>query len=540
MAVAVAAALICLLVYLRALSCDFVNYDDPNYVVLNPAIRLLDWGFIVSAFTTSYMGWWMPLTWISFAVDYRFWGLNPLGFHLTNIVLHAINTGLVVLIADKLLGKVFLRTSSGNQERGNKFLYPGMLLLAGLLFGIHPLRVESVAWVTERKDVLSGVFSLASILFYLRYAEKRDSSEGAQGAVKDYAISAVSFVLALMAKPVSVVIPAMLLVADWYPLGRFRKGKALPFLVEKVPYLLLSAAIVVATLYSASGETILVSLHDFPLYRRTILAGYALVEYCRMALYPVGLVHLYLLPRIFPVTYYVAAAGSAIFTWYCFHARRKRPVLLATWLAFVLPLIPVLGFFQNGAQAYAARFTYLPSVAPAIAVAALVAVAYRKLASAHRFPCILLAVSAVTVLVFCGSVTERLIGSWKNPETLWSRLIAIRPVGRAYYLRADYRLRNGRYLAAADDLRISIQMGKGAGFPGVFDLEALRGDALYKAGRYAEAAQEFTEAIRLNPQPNYFYHRGLALAALGKKKEAEADFLLAGDDTGPVKWLPYQ
>ncbi|MBC7962576.1 MAG: hypothetical protein H7Y05_06495, partial [Steroidobacteraceae bacterium] len=135
------AGLVCFLLYLRALSCDFVNYDDPDYVLENPAIRLIDGEFLAWAFTTPYMGWLMPLTWISFAVDYHFWGLNPLGFHLTNIILHSINTALVVLIADSLLRRSQV---SRDDEWQESHLYPAMLLLAGFLWGIHPLRVESV------------------------------------------------------------------------------------------------------------------------------------------------------------------------------------------------------------------------------------------------------------------------------------------------------------------------------------------------------------------------------------------------------------
>jgi tetratricopeptide (TPR) repeat protein len=142
----------------------------------------------------------------------------------------------------------------------------------------------------------------------------------------------------------------------------------------------------------------------------------------------------------------------------------------------------------------------------------------------------------VGVLLFWVAMTERLIGTWKNPETLWTRAIEIQPMGRAYYLRADYYLQAGRYTEAAADLSASITMGIKAGFPELFNLHALRGDALSKAGRFQEAVQEFTEAIALYPYPGYYYHRGKALQALGRQREAETDFLRAGPETGPIEW----
>jgi tetratricopeptide (TPR) repeat protein len=530
--VAAAAGLICLLLYLPALFCDFVNWDDPLYIIENPAIRLLDWKFVAEALTTSYMGWWMPLTWISLAVDYHFWGLNPFGYHLTNVLLHAVNTGLVVLVADRLL-----QGSEAQVSGPGKYYYLTILLLAGMFWGLHPLRVESVAWVTERKDVLNGIFSLTAILFYLRYAQMRDEGGYTGKALRSYIFSLLFLMLSLMSKPVSVVIPAMLLVADWYPLNRIQKGRVLQILLEKVPFLILVLLITFATIQLASGNQILVSYDDLSFFKRCLLAGNALFEYCRLSLYPIGIIHFYLLLWPFPASYAVKTLAILIFSCFCFWNFKKNPWVPAVWLSFVLPLVPVLGFFQNGAQSHAARFTYLPAVMPAICAAVLVGEAYRKgLKTNTRHARILLIGVIVAVLLFNVFMTERLVGSWRNTETLWTRAITIQPVGRAYYLRADYYLQTGKYDDAAADLQISIEMGKKAGFPQLFNLHALRGDALNKAGRYQEAFREFSEAIILYPYSNYYYHRGQALNALGNKQDAEADLLRAGDATGPITW----
>lgn len=523
-------SLVCLLVYLPALFCDFINWDDPHYITNNPAIRLLDWQFIREAFTTSYMGWWMPLTWISFAIDYHFWVLDPFGYHLTNVLLHAANTGLVVLVADGLLGQ---RQRTG---AGGSYLYPAILLLAGLLWGLHPLRVESVAWVTERKDVLNGIFSLAAILCYVRYVHEKDSTGYSAPAIRYYVMSLLLLLLSLMSKPISVVMPAMLLVADWYPLRRFRKETVLHVLLEKVPFVIMVVVVSLATIHFAAGNQILVSYSDLPLLKRFVLAGNSLFEYCFMSLYPVDIIHIYLLPWPFPLSYTIKSLVIACFSAFCVWSYRKNPWLSATWIAFVLPLVPVLGFFQNGAQSHAARFMYLPGVAPSICVAALSLELYGLVLS--RCPRFLraLTVAIVAVLLIYSVTTLRHLAAWKNPETLWSRAIAIRPVGRAYYLRASYFLIKGRYLEAADDLQKSIELGNKAGFTGMFNLYAARGDALNKAEKYEEAVQEFTKAIQLNPYPEYFYHRGLAFKGLGRIKDAESDFFRAGDRRGEIEW----
>lgn len=531
--VALGAALVCFLVYLPALFCDFINWDDPDYIIYNPGIRLLDRQFFKEAFTTSYMGWWMPLTWISFAIDYRFWGLDPFGYHLTNVLLHSINAGLVVLVADRLLNR--MQGAEGKLQAG--YLYPATLLLAGLLWALHPLRVESVVWVTERKDVLNGIFSLAAILCYLRFARIRDTAGHSGAVARFYILTLLFLLLSLMSKPVSVVLPAMFLVADWYPLKRFRKGQVPRLLLEKVPFGVLVIAASLATIYFAAESRILVPYQLFPLSSRFLLAGNSLFEYCRLTLYPVNLIHIYLMPWPLPASYAVKALLVAVFSGICAWQYKKNPWLPATWLAFILPLAPVLGFFQNGMQSHAARFTYLPSVATSICAAALTGVLYRRAAEANsRLPRLFLTALVAVTLLICTVITERHLAAWKNSETLWSRSIAIKPVGRAYYQRADYYLQKGRYLEAADDLRISIDMGKKAGFTMLFNLHALRGDAFSKAGRYEDAVSEFTEAIMLDPYPGYYYHRGRSQQALGNFKQAEADFLLAGGYRGPIEW----
>ena len=531
---AAVAALLCLLVFIPALSGEFVNWDDPLYVINNPGIRILDRQFIVEAFTTSYMGWWMPLTWLTFAIDYRFWGLDPFGYHLTNILLHAVNTGLVVLIADIL----FRRVRRRDDRRLSGAVYAGWLLLAGLAWGIHPLRVESVAWVTERKDVLNGVFALGAVYCYLAYVHNRETAGPGKMSGVCYATSLLLLVLSFMAKPVSVVLPGLLLVMDWYPLNRLAAGRLPGVLLEKVPFAAAVAAVSFVTLHFASGNSILVSYQDLPLASRFILAGNSLYEYVAMTLYPVGIVNLYLLPWPLPAVFFFKAAVMGGVTCFCVMQYRRRPWLIASWLAFVLPLLPVLGFFQNGAQSHAARFTYLPGVVAGIVTAALVMRLHDRFAGVEPVRAsVLTVVPAVLVLLCYGGITERHIAAWRTPETLWSRLVAIRPVGRAYYLRADYYLQTGRYDEAAADLQRSIELGRKAGYTKMYNLHALRGDALLKGGNAQEAVVELTRALELRPQANYYYHRGVALQKLGRNEEAASDLSRAGQAHSPIEWV---
>ncbi|OGU16336.1 MAG: hypothetical protein A2076_02840 [Geobacteraceae bacterium GWC2_53_11] len=526
--IALAVACICMLVYLPSLTCGFVNFDDPEYVLNNSAIRQLNGDFFASVFTQVHIVWWMPLTWISLALDYHFWGLNPLGYHLTNILLHAVNAGLVVFIADRLLTGM----GRGNSSQTGSYTYPATLLLAGLLWGIHPLRVESVTWVTERKDVLNGLFTLGSLLFYLCYARKKGRGEAAG---RDYCFSLVLFGLSLMAKSVSVVLPLMLLVADWYPFGRLRRGSILPLLVEKIPFFAMSAAMTVVTFYLTSRSNYRVSFEYFPLSQRIAVSGNALFEYLRLLLVPVGISPLHLIAEPIPFRYTVTTIISAGICVGVYTLRKQR-LIPALWLCFLLPLLPVLAFFQNGDQAFASRFTYLPSVAPSIAAAALIAGGYTKLTAAgNRYARILVALCAAGLLIYA-TMTVRLIGFWKDTATFWTRAIDLEPSAIFYKERGKFYYSQGNHDAAVADYTAAIKGATGYLRVNVFNLYILRGEAFHAAGRFAEAVDDYTAAIGMYPHPAYYRVRGLALKSLGKMREAEEDFSRAGDHSGAIDW----
>jgi hypothetical protein len=532
--VAFAALLITILVYLRALSCDFVNWDDPDYVLNNELIRSLDWQFLRTIFTSIPYDFYIPLTTLSLAIDYRLWGMNPLGYHLTNILFHGANAGLLVLLAARLLAFTPFEQSVPARSR----LYPATLLLAGLLFALHPLRVESVAWVTERKDVLNGFFVLLALLSYAGYGRKRLAGGGIW--CREYVLTFAFFVCSLMAKPSSIVVPLLLLLLDRYPLGRLTRTTLPSLLLEKIPFFLCAGAAVPATMVRFAELDTFHSPGFFPLWIRVIVSGNALFEYFRLTFFPVGILPYYDLPLAIPRIFIVKAAVVLLFLGGATCWGRRRPwVQLALW-SFILPLVPVLPFLGNGASiALAARYTYLPSLIPAILIAGQAATAVAKaVAGGRQLAARLVCAGALLVLLAYAGVTLQLIGDWKNGGTMWSRVIASHPFDRAYFYRGLYHVEAGDYAAAVADYTACLALFAQESRPEIYNLYAFRGEALALAGRYGEAVADFDRAIALFPHRLYFYQRGMALRNLGRLGEAERDLQRADRASGQMTWFP--
>jgi hypothetical protein len=536
---AAVAAIICLLLYLPALRCGFVNVDDPDYVLNNPVIRQLDLKTLLQLFFHSHLGWWMPLTWISLAVDYHFWGLNPVGYHLTNIVLHAVNTGLVVLIADMLLRQID-GLSNEDSHAGPAvgihigLLYPAILLVTGLFFGAHPLRVESVAWVTERKDVLNGLFAFMSVLMYLHYTVRKGARQSEGGAGIFYVLSLLCFVCSLMAKSVTVVLPAMLLVLDWVPLWRLRNNTLPRLIMEKWPFWLASAVMTICTFLFAAQSQYLVTYEVFPFAQRVVVSGNAIWEYLRLLLFPVGLSPFNVIPDPVPVSYTVKTVLVSIILAGIAFAGKSR-LLAACMLCFLLPLLPVLAFFQNGDQSFADRFTYLPSLAPALFLALFCCATLRLARNRSRDRvATVLAVCVITVLMV---LTVRQLGVWRSTETFWTRVIHIEPLAISYKERGRYYHGAGRYLDAVADFSAALDRIPPTLTPYAFNFYAFRGESFLAAGRFEEAVQDFSTAISMHPHPAYYYQRGVALKSLGINADADEDFRRAGPEPGPIVWF---
>ncbi len=301
-------SLITFAIYLSALRNDFVNWDDDIYVYANYHIRSLNWKFIMWAFSSFHAGNWHPLTWISHALDYAVWGLNPMGHHLTNIILHAINTFIVVLLCIKLLE---MWKERWMPDEASTFLNERRTMIAagvtGFLFGLHPLHVESVAWVSERKDLLCGLFFLLSIMAYASYRSYT--------TYKTYIFSLFFFILALLSKPMAVSLPVVLLILDWYPFGRIRSLKSFSVAcVEKLPFVVLSFISSILTIMAQRTEGAMEMTVVVPLWARMLVAANAFVTYLGKMVAPAGLSPYYPYPTQQEVTlllprYLIAVLG---------------------------------------------------------------------------------------------------------------------------------------------------------------------------------------------------------------------------------------
>ncbi|HXI09833.1 MAG TPA: tetratricopeptide repeat protein, partial [Thermodesulfobacteriota bacterium] len=457
-----AAALLCalasFLVYAPTLNYGFINWDDPEYVYNNPLIRSMDAGFFISILTRPYFGNWHPLTMLSYALDYRFWGLNPAGYHLTNIVFHGLNTALVLVLAVRLL------RASGARWTASEEVLAGVV--AAVFFGLHPVHAESVAWVSERKDVLSAFFFILSLLAYLKYA--------ADPLKRRYAAALVFFILALMSKPMAVTLPVVLLVLDFYPLRRSFSGRTV---VEKLPFFALAAGASALTMWAQKGA--LAREGVLTLGARVATAVRAAGFYLYKMALPFDLAPYYPHPvsiDFFTPEYIGAAVFLAAVTVFCFVTVKRHRGLLSGWLYYLVTLLPVLGLIQVGGQAAADRYTYIPSIGVAVLLGAGVAALAGRL-PARGFAALGTALS----LILAASLsygTLRQAAIWKDSETLWTYEIGEFPKTHvAYNNRGLARQDRGEMQGALEDFSKAISLA-----PELAELYNNRGAAFHIVG----------------------------------------------------------
>src|SRR5436309_2311617 len=396
---------------------DFVSYDDPPLIVENPIVNGgLSPGTLARAWTTFYRSNWMPLTWHSHQVVWALAGKTPLAHHLVNLALHVLNVLLVFWLARRITG--LLRWTA---------LWPAGL--AGALFGLHPLHVESVAWAAERKDVLSTAFWLLTCHAYLTYARR-------PGAAR-YALVAVLFALGLTAKPMLVTLPLALLLLDWWPLGRLRFGRAArsagepaarPWL-EKIPLLVLSAGSSVVTYLAQKSGGAVASTNAYSIGSRVANAITSYATYLYKYVAPSGLAVFVPRPPAGPpgVAVLVSAVALGAITWLAWSRREREPWLLMGWLWYLGTLVPVIGLLQVGEQALAWRYTYVPMIgidlALVLSLASLSGVrsSEKRIARARGGPLrpIPVAAGSGAILLALAAATSAQVMVWKDSETLY-------------------------------------------------------------------------------------------------------------------------
>lgn len=492
------------LLFSRSLEYGFINYDDPSYLTNNPRVQAgLTWAGIVWAFTglTDY---WHPLTWVSHMLDWQLFGADATGHRAVNLAWHAANAALAFLLCRRLTGAW------------------GVALFSAALFAWHPLRVESVVWVTERKDVMSGFFFLLTLLAYARYAELVRSGRPAGRA---YALTLALFLGGLMCKPSLVTLPLVLWALDFWPLDRLQATPAPGWwaahrrvLLEKIPFLLLSAAVSVATiLMQAAHNSFVLAL---PFSDRLANAVVSVARYLGSIAWPSRLAIFYDHPGAWPLLPVLGATVLLLaVTALAWRRRDRAPWLPAGWVWFLAMLLPVLGLLQVGRQAMADRFTYLPILGLQLAVLGG--------AAAWPLPARAKGVLAAAVLAACAAATWWQQGFWRDSETLYRRALAVNPAGPNAAAFLAYTLQeSGVNLAEAEQhARRALELEP----DNHWALLALA-NLLGQTGRLAEAVDTYRRMTDLDPgYARGHYLRSLLLLQLGRVAEAEAGLARAAE-----------
>jgi hypothetical protein len=500
-----------------ALSNDFVNWDDDLNLTGNAEYRGLSASHLRWMLTTTLGGHFQPLTWLSWALDYTLFGMDPRGYHLTNLVLHTANALLVWLVLREILEA---------RAPGSERVRARVAAVGALLFAIHPLRVESVAWATERRDVLSGFFWLLALLAYLR-TERAPAAERRRG----HALVLGALALSLAAKAWGMTFPLVLLILDAYPLGRLARAPRAA-LREKIPVALLAAVGAAVAFLAQRSVPEMRSLAAHGLGARVAQGAYGLCFYLVKTLVPLGLHPARLLePHLDPAgpRYVLAMLAVVTLTVVAVLERERRPWLLATWAAYLVIVSPVLGFAQTGPQLVADRYTYLACL-PWVALATAGAASLAARATAPGATYALRATSAA-LLVVLGTLTFRQTRVWHDSMTLWDHTLRLDPCNwmaltNRGFARADRA-------AAIADYSAAIRCNPDYYLP-YFN----RGNARQDEGDFAGAAADHSRVIALRPEnPSAYNNRGWARQSMGDFAGAVADYERALA-LAPPDWRP--
>ncbi len=519
--IALLLALATLLLFARAAGNEFVLYDDNIYVTENPPVQQgLTWSGVAWAFTTMHAGNWHPLTWLSHMLDVQLFGLAPGPHHLVNVLLHAANAVLLYLILLRMTGA------------------PWRSAFVAALFAVHPLHVESVAWVAERKDVLSGLFGLLTIGAYARYAER-------PGAAR-YAWTVLMLAIGLLCKPMLVTVPLLLLLLDYWPLGRMA-GAPPPFpgadpdrpqapltrlVVEKIPMLALCTASSAVTVV-AQGRSDAITDLSLGLGARVANAAAGYVRYLGKTFFPGSLSVFYPLPPSGVPSWQVAVACLLLvfITAMVLLRLRRSPWLAVGWFWFAGMLVPVIGLVQVGAQSIADRYTYLPL----IGVFVMVAWEAPELLRRRRIRPNVLGAAAVAAIVALAALSWRQTGFWKTHETLFRHALDVTTNNwLAHESLGEFLGRKGDVDEALVHIREALRLSP-EDARAWYNLGVLQ----RKTGRYSDAVGSLREALRLRPRyANAWSNLGAVYESLGLVPEAsgalrEAVRIAPGD---PAAW----
>ncbi|MGP8246140.1 MAG: tetratricopeptide repeat protein [Bryobacteraceae bacterium] len=473
--------------YGQTLRFGFVNYDDPDYVTANVHVRNgIAADSVAWAFRHSFAGNWFPLTWLSHMLDVELFGLDSGLHHLTSVAIHALATLLLFAVLRRI----------------TKSRWPSAMVAA--LFALHPLHVESVAWIAERKDVLSAFFWMLTLYAYAGYAARPGPAR--------YALTLLAFCLGLMAKPMLVTLPLVLLLVDYWPLARGVR------ILEKLPFLALSAAVSVVAYVVHRGAGATASFEIFPLAVRLENALVSYAVYALKMFWPSNLAVFYPYSRgslAVPATF--AGIGLAAITFLSIRMAARRPYLIVGWAWYLVTLAPVIGVIQVGAQARADRYTYIPMVGLSIALvwgAAEILQAWPRVRAALAW----------SVCAACLVLTWSQVRYWRDGVSLFRHAVDVTTDN--YVARFNLASALG---ARGEDVEAAGQLAEAVRIrPNSAAARAELGQLLAKQGRLQEALLQLHAAVRLNPSDAISHYRlGTVLGEAGSPREAAGEFMEA-------------
>jgi len=501
-------------IYYQASHFEFINFDDPSYVYENDVVQQgVTWAGIVWAFAREHSANWHPLTWISHMVDCQLFGLDAGGAHIVNLLLHTVTGTLLFVFLNRITGALWRSA------------------FVAALFLWHPMHVESVAWVSERKDVLSALFFMLTLMAYTSYVRLKasDSSTYRLSSLRFYWLSLAMYTLGLLSKPMLVTLPFVLLLLDAWPLGRFSLDKKTvgKLVREKIPFFALAATLSVITFVAQKTGGSVAPLDRLPLHDRLGNALISYVRYIQKLFWPADLTFFYMFPKPIPwdfvipsIALLVIVSGLALAAW------RKFPWAATGWFWFVGMLLPVIGIVQVGRQGMADRYSYLPSIGLFIAITWTLWELAQKLGN-KKWIAGAAAIAASTCLAVAA---HRQISYWQNSATLAQHAIDVDPHNAYVHQNLGmYWFRHGRPDLALRLLRESDRLHPGD--PG--GLNAL-GWVLMTEGHTAEAEEKFRETLKTNPSDAQALCTLGTLAVSGGKLGEGLDLIRKAVDARPT------
>ncbi len=481
--------LITCLSFLPSLKNNFVNWDDDILVVKNPDIRQISWPQLKKVFTSYYAGTYIPFTILSFSVEYQFFKSEPYIYHFTNLILHLLNCLIVFLI-------IFVLTRNITVS-----------FITAVLFGIHPLRVESVAWVTERKDVLYALFFLGSLLSYLYYLQRRKISY--------YYLSLILFIFSFLAKGMAMTLPFILLLVDRFRGRRFDKR----LFLEKVPFFVI--AVVSGIMAIIAQQTL--RGHTFPFLKNILIAIYVFIFYIYKIIFPVQLYAFYPFPtgitNRLPPPFFITPIILVLLIWAVVYSRRYTNKIAFGGLFFAITILPVTQLIPvAGPEIAANRYTYIPSIGILFIAAYLLYQLLRNRLVSIR---VITLMGFIAVAGYFSIRTYHRCGIWKDSITLWSEVLKNFPKSpHAYNQRGLGYLERERYIEAIDDFTRAININPD--FVGSYNN---RGIAYRALGRYGLAYNDFSDAVMLDSNfVDAYYNRGNLYMKIGEYDSAIDDY----------------